>query len=192
MVVCLLMAIRSKRSRLASPNKQFERTVQTEMVAETHAIRAARNGEAGLLSELALRSKAHWGYSPEFIEACRAELSYCEEQLRSEDMCFGVLESAGRIVGFYALARQSAQVAELEALFVEPRDIGKGFGRLLIEDAKSVAAALGATLLTIQGDPNAERFYLAAGGVLSGTRESESIPGRFLPTFEVRLVDDQR
>jgi len=158
-----------------------------KMVAAAHTIRAARAGEAGLLSELALRSKAHWGYSPEFIEACRAELSYREEQLQSQHMRFFVLESAETIIGFYALALQSEKAVELEALFVEPRFIGKGFGRVLIEDAKSVAASLGATLLVIQGDPNAEHFYLAAGGVLSGTRESASIPGRFLPTFEVSL-----
>lgn len=159
-----------------------------KMVAEAPILRAARAGEAGVLSELALRSKAHWGYSPEFIEACRAELSYGEEQLRSEHMRFVVIESAGIVIGFYALAGQSGPVVELEALFVEPRFIGKGFGRLLIEDAKSAASAQGATLLIIQGDPNAERFYLAAGGVLSGTRESGSIPGRFLPTFEVSLT----
>jgi N-acetylglutamate synthase-like GNAT family acetyltransferase len=158
--------------------------------AAAHTIRAARAGEAGLLSELALRSKAHWGYSPEFIEACRAELSYREEQLQSKHMRFFVLERAEIVIGFYALALQSGQAAELEALFVEPRFIGKGFGRVLIEDAKSVAATLGATLLIIQGDPNAERFYLAAGGVLSGTRESGSIPGRFLPTFEISLTGD--
>jgi GNAT superfamily N-acetyltransferase len=160
----------------------------SKMVAAAHTIRAARAGEAGLLSELAVRSKAHWGYPPEFIEACRAELSYREEQLRSRHMRFFILENDGIVIGFYALALQSGQTVELEALFVEPRFIGQGFGRVLIEDAKSVASALGATLLIIQGDPNAERFYLAAGGVLSGTRESGSIPGRLLPTFEVRLT----
>src|SRR5688572_8465964 len=92
-----------------------------KMMVEAHTIRAARDSEAELLSELALRSKAHWGYSPEFIEACRAELSYREEQLRSKHMRFVVLESAGIVIGFYALARQSGQVVELEALFVEPR-----------------------------------------------------------------------
>jgi N-acetylglutamate synthase-like GNAT family acetyltransferase len=101
-----------------------------KMVAEAHTIRAARAGEAALLSELAVRSKAHWGYSHEFIEACRAELSYREEQLRSEHMRFVVLESCAIVIGFYALTLQSGQVIELEALFVEPRFIGKGFGRL--------------------------------------------------------------
>lgn len=154
---------------------------------EDHLIRPARAGEARLLSELALRSKAHWGYSSEFLEAVRAELSYSEKQLQSEQACFFVLETAGRPAGFYALAHQSGTEIELDSLFVEPEHIGKGFGRTLIEHAKSTAAKMGATTLIIQGDPNAERFYIAAGGVLTGTRESGSIPGRFLPTFAIEL-----
>ena len=154
---------------------------------ERHRLRPARAGESRLLSELALRSKAHWGYSPEFLEACRAELSYGEEQLQSEHMRFFVLESARGIVGFYALAHQSGTEFELDALFVEPALIGNGFGRLLVEHAKSVASAMGGTKLTIQGDPNAERFYVAVRGVLTGKKESGSIPGRFLPTFSINL-----
>jgi GNAT superfamily N-acetyltransferase len=150
-------------------------------------IRTAHPGEARLLGELALRSKAHWGYSSEFLAAVQAELSYNENQLRSERMRFFVLEHEGRPVGFYALARQSETQIELDALFVEPEYIGKGLGRQLIEHAKSVAAAMGATQLVIQGDPNAEHFYRAAGGVLTGTRESGSIPGRLLPTFAIEL-----
>ena len=157
-------------------------------ISETPYIRTARADEAKLLGDLALRSKAHWGYSPEFIEACRNELSYSEDEVQSEHMRFFVLVSASAVIGFYALTRQSRTEIELEALFVEPAFIGKGFGRLLVEHAKLVAANLGATKLIIQGDPNAEHFYLAAGGVLTGTRESDSIPGRFLPTFVVELV----
>lgn len=144
-----------------------------------------------MLSDLALRSKAHWGYSPEFLEACRYELSYGEEHLLAEDRRFFVLEHAESLIGFYALTQQSHTDVELAALFVEPACIGKGFGRLLIEHAKSVATTMGATRLTIQGDPNAERFYVAAGGVLTGKKESESIPGRFLPTFSINLAGDQ-
>lgn len=150
-------------------------------------IRPAHASEATALSELALRSKAHWGYSSEFLEAVRAELSYDEKQLRSERMRFFVLESAGRPVGFYALEHRSGPEVELDSLFVEPEHIGKGFGRSLIEHAKSVAATMGAAKLIIQGDPYAERFYLAAGAIRTGTRESGSIPGRFLPTFAIHL-----
>jgi N-acetylglutamate synthase-like GNAT family acetyltransferase len=154
---------------------------------ENHLIRPARASEARLISDLALRSKAHWGYSTEFMEAVRAELSYNEKQIQSEQARFFVLDQAGSAVGFYALAHQSGTDIELDALFVEPEYIGKGFGRVLIEHAKATAAKMGGTRLIIQGDPNAERFYLAAGGVVTGTRESSSIPGRFLPTFAIDL-----
>jgi GNAT superfamily N-acetyltransferase len=153
-------------------------------------IRAARVDEAGLLSDLALRSKAHWGYSPEFIERCREELTYDEEQLRSEDMRFFVVESDQRIVGFYALKLLGASEIELEAMFVEPSFIGLGFGRLLMEHAKLVGVELGAKQLIVQSDPYAERFYKAAGGVVTGTRESASIPGRYLPTLAIDLTAD--
>lgn len=83
-----------------------------KMASEAHTFRAARPSEAGLLSELALQSKAHWGYSAEFIAACRAELSYSEEQLRSKHMHFVVLESTGIVIAFYALARQSEKTME--------------------------------------------------------------------------------
>jgi GNAT superfamily N-acetyltransferase len=151
----------------------------------TDEIRPARVEEASLLSDLALRSKAYWGYSAEFIERCREELSYSEEQLLAEHMRFFVIESAQRIAGFYALERLSATEIELEALFVEPAFIGQGFGRLLMEHAKSVAAGMGARQVIIQSDPYAEHFYVAAGGVITGRRESASIPGRYLPTLAI-------
>ena len=157
-------------------------------MSEAESIRPARVDEAGLLSDLALRSKAHWGYSPEFIERCRAELSYSEEQLLAEHMRFFVLESAQRVVGFYALKQLSRIEIELEAMFVEPAFIGHGFGRLLMEHAKSIAAEMGAKQLIIQSDPYAARFYAAAGGVVTGTRESASIPGRYLPTLAIDLA----
>src|SRR5688572_15177157 len=131
-------------------------------------IRPARVEEARLLSDLALRSKAHWGYSAEFIEQCREELSYSEQQLRAEHMRFFVIESLQGVAGFYAVKRLSANEMELEAMFVEPASIGEGFGRLLIDHAKSVASAMGAKRLVIQSDPYAEHFYVAAGGVVVG------------------------
>jgi len=98
-----------------------------------------------------------------------------------------VAERNGEIAGFYALEKISANAFELEALFVEPEYIGSGVGRRLIQHALSIVAARSGTVLSIQGDPNAERFYLAAGAKLVGSRESESVPGRFLPLFEITI-----
>jgi hypothetical protein len=41
----------------------------------TIAIRRAQVDEAGLLSDLAFRSKAHWGYPPDWLELWRPELT---------------------------------------------------------------------------------------------------------------------
>ncbi|MEE8280742.1 MAG: GNAT family N-acetyltransferase [Gammaproteobacteria bacterium] len=149
--------------------------------------RAVAQGEAVAISSLAIRSKAHWGYSDEFMQACRAELTYSESQVHSSNYEFWVCEIESRMVGFYAIECRSPEEAELEALFVEPEFIGRGIGRTLIEHAKQKTAALGVSRLIIQGDPNATDFYEAAGGVYTGQRESTSIPGRFLPIFTISL-----
>lgn len=140
-----------------------------------------------MLSELAMRSKAHWGYSPSFMEACREELTYSGTQLGDADHTFAVAERAGQLAGFYALGKVSAAEVELEALFVEPAHIGSGVGRALMGHAVAEAARRGADTLVIQGDPNAAAFYKAAGCVRVGARESASIPGRMLPLYSLRL-----
>ena len=150
----------------------------------TCSIRLARPEEADLLSALAKRSKAYWGYPDEFMAACQAELTYTPEQIDAPQYTFCMCTTGG----FHALLQLTADTVELEALFVEPQHIGSGFGRKLIEHAQDHARQLGASSLVIQGDPNAEKFYLAAGAVHSGSRESNSIAGRQLPVFTISLT----
>lgn len=119
------------------------------------------------------------------MQACRAELTYREDDIRNGH--FYVAEVDQTVVGFYAIDPLSEHEVELDAMFVEPAYIGQGYGRALIEHAKSTAAGLGHSTMVIQGDPNAERFYRSAGGEITGTKESGSVPGRFLPTFAIAL-----
>ena len=150
-------------------------------------IRRAESSEAGRLSELALRSKAHWGYSEDFMRACTEELSYTPEEVAAG--CFHVLEDAGEVRGFYALIKISPTALELEAMFVEPGHIGRGYGRALMEHALGEARATEhIERLVIQADPNAISFYESAGARLIGERESDSIPGRTLPLFEIDVT----
>ena len=139
-----------------------------------------------LISDIAMRSKAYWGYSPEFMEACRVELTYSPSFLSEND--FFVVKDQQTIVGFYGLVKLSEMQIELEALFIEPDLIGRGLGRLLIEHAFVTAKASGAQEMIIQGDPNAAHFYTKIGGKLISEKESVSIPGRFLPLFSVDLM----
>jgi len=158
------------------------------MSGKSTTIRAARQTDAPELSVLAMRSKACWGYSREFMEACRAELTYDAAYLGEHEVY--VLESDGRLIGFYSLERLPGTALELGALFVEPGDIGKGHGRQLVEHALDKAREAGASTIVIKGDPNARGFYLAMGATLAGETESRSIPGRMLPVFQVPVRKD--
>lgn len=95
-------------------------------------IRPARGDEADHISALALRSKGYWGYSQEFLDACRDELTYTAEVCGSGDVV--VAESCGEVVGFFVL-HGTGPVGELDALFVDPSAIGSGLGRRLLTTA---------------------------------------------------------
>jgi len=154
-------------------------------------IRQARLEEASALSGLAQRSKAAWGYSDDFMRACRDELTVTAEEIEGA----WVLDIDGCIAGFYGLSEvvessgqdSEDQVAELDYLFVEPAQFRRGYGSQLFEHAKRFAAAQGFRTLVIQGDPNAAPFYLRGGAEPIGERTSASIPGRMLPLYEAAL-----
>ncbi|MEE4191742.1 MAG: GNAT family N-acetyltransferase [Halieaceae bacterium] len=143
--------------------------------------------EADALTALALRSKAHWGYSDDFMVACRDELTVTEQDLLAAHLSYRVLDVDASLRGFYCLQRLSDEQFELDALFVEPEHIGAGHGRELLAHAATLALARGGRRLLIQGDPHAEPFYRAAGATQVGTRPSGSIAGRELPLFELVL-----
>jgi len=153
-------------------------------------IRNAEGHEAAKLSSLAIRSKAYWGYTREFMEACREELTVTSDEINSANFQYVVAEYGTKIVGFYAIEHLASSEYELEALFVEPDYIGAGIGRALMNHAKKTVKEMGGRTLLIQGDPNAEKFYRASGGELVGERESASIPGRSLPVFKIELASE--
>ena len=160
--------------------------------------RTAEAEDAAVLSGLALRSKAVWGYSEDFMARCREELTLTPNQLEEDwGYLYEDADAAGSegVVGFVLVGRcsrdrlqqfpeaTSADSAfEVEALFVEPTRLGQGIGQRLFERAREHAARVApAGALWIQSDPNAEAFYLRCGAVRVGELESASVPGRWLP-----------
>lgn len=150
-------------------------------------IRDAIPEEARDISDLALRSKAVWGYSAEFMAVCRDELAVTAKDLKSAQLNHFVAERDSEMLGFYAIKKCSETDYELEALFVEPAHMGTGVGKSLLHHAKTIVQTMGGRALIIQSDPNAEGFYKAAGAELIGTRKSESIADRSLPLFRIGL-----
>ena len=61
-------------------------------------IRTAKAEENEALSGLAMRSKAHWNYDADFLEACRQDLTYTQQDI-SHHIVY-VIEEMGQVVGF--------------------------------------------------------------------------------------------
>ena len=146
-------------------------------------LRAALPAEVGALSELAMRSKAYWGYDAEFLEACRDELTFTATDVPR----IVVAESAGTLVGMYTVDGRPPH-GVLGNLWVDPSAIGSGIGRHLWTHAISSARTRGFAHLMIDADPNAEGFYLRMGAERIGESPSGSIPGRVLPLLQVNVL----
>jgi GNAT superfamily N-acetyltransferase len=148
------------------------------------SLRAARSDEATALTELCLRSKAHWGYDEAFITACRAELTVAPAIIAGP--FFHIATVDGERAGVAEIGSEDG-VWCLEKLFVDPRFMGLGLGRQLLDWAAKTAAAHGAASLEIAADPDAVPFYEHHGARRIGEEPSGSIPGRMLPLLELTL-----
>ncbi len=148
-------------------------------------IRGARQDECALLSDLAFRSKASWGYGEQFMEDCRDELTISGADIQNHQ--FFVLECDGAVIGFCSLHSGGARKGLLADMFVEPACLRAGHGRRLVEHAGSAARAHGWQSLLVEADPNARAFYLRCGGTQIGSVASGSIPGRRLPLIKIPL-----
>ncbi len=149
-------------------------------------LRHARPDELAALTALARRSKAHWGYSEAFMDACREALTVEPQLLLDGEVVLA--QGPEGPLGFYALGWLDERDVELDLLFIEPAAIGQGIGRRLVEHAKQAARARGRRRMIVQGDPHAEGFYRAMGGERAGERASASIQDRMLPVFVIDLT----
>lgn len=87
-------------------------------------LRTANDSDLAALSDLALRSKGHWGYDEAFLAACEDELTVTRDRLDDECVIVAV-DAAGSPVGFFALVMRPPG-AELNDLFVEDGSIHTG------------------------------------------------------------------
>jgi GNAT superfamily N-acetyltransferase len=148
-------------------------------------IRRARPQEAAFLTDLALRSKAVWGYDARFLARCTAVMRLDPALIAAWP--HHVAERGGRVLGFYGL-EPALEGVGLDSLFVAPEAIGQGIGRALWRHAVATARARGHPALVVASDPHAEGFYRRMGAVPAGARPSALAPGRLLPVLRFPLA----
>lgn len=157
----------------------------TEETTTRVTIRPALVEEAAVLSALALRAKAHWGYDEAFLALYRDELTVTPGEIAAHTVRVATL--ARQPCGFYQL-RGAGETATLNDLWVEPDAIGQGYGRALWQHAVATARERGFRALVLESDPHAEGFYRAMGAERIGSQPSTVIPGRELPLMRLALV----
>lgn len=156
------------------------------------SLRKALPKDAETLSALALRSKAHWGYSQAFMDQCKEELRVSALDIEKSSVDYTIGEIEGAIVGYMGVAQLAKNAYELDALFVDPAFFGKGIGRELLEHALESVCTHKDWSLIVQSDPNAANFYRACGGLKIGESESSSVAGRLLPLFRFKKCETER
>lgn len=148
-------------------------------------IERAKSSDGEILTEIALRSKAFWGYSNEQIESWREDLTVFPEMFEKYTISKYLVEN--QIAGFYILEEVNALTSNLKFLFISPDFIKKGIGYQLLQHAIVTSKTQGHTKMLVLSDPNAETFYAKHGFKVYAQMES-SVPGRFLPEMELQLT----
>ena len=148
-------------------------------------VRQALPDEAEDLTDLKMRSKAHWGYDQAFLDAWRPGHAITAETIERDEVYCAEIE--GVVAGMCRLCKVSETEAYLEDLFVEPAFIGTGIGALLWRYAVAVAGAMGAIVLDLTADPHARLFYEHMGAIVVGETPSPYREGRTAPRMRYEL-----
>ncbi|MCV9932073.1 GNAT family N-acetyltransferase [Flavobacterium sp. LS1R47] len=147
-------------------------------------IKEANSYDHEILTEITKKSKAFWGYSGEQIEVWSEFLTVSKEYIETNPVYNLIVED--KIIGYYSFFHESENTIKLDNLFVFPEFIGKGFGKVLLNDFLNRLKDIGVQKVVLNSEPNAEAFYTKFGFVKIGQIET-SIKDRFLPIMELNL-----
>ena len=136
------------------------------------------------LTELTIRSKSYWNYGKEQIEEWREELTITEKYIDENQIYKLIVDNS--LIGFYAYLPENETDIKLNYLFVEPKFIGKGYGKILMEDFLKRIENSEFKRVILDADPHAEKFYSRIGFRVIGKLKS-SIKDRFLPIMELKI-----
>lgn len=137
-----------------------------------------------ILTQITKKSKAYWGYSSEQIEIWSQFLTVSKEYIQKNSV-FNLVDN-DKIIAYYSFFHESENTIKLDNLFVLPEFIGKGFGKLLMDDFLIRIKNNNVEKVILNSEPNAEEFYSKLGFVKVGQIET-SIKDRYMPIMELLI-----
>ncbi|WP_395052663.1 GNAT family N-acetyltransferase [Flavobacterium sp.] len=137
-----------------------------------------------VLTSITKKSKAFWGYSAEQILKWNDSLTVSKEYIETYNVFKLITEDT--IIGYYSYFNIEKDTIKLDNLFILPEHIGKGFGKLLMNDFLNKLEKSETKKVQLHADPNAENFYLKLGFKKVGEFET-TIKNRFMPIMELDM-----
>ena len=153
-------------------------------------IRRAVPAESEMLTALAHAAKRHWNYPQDWIDSWKSDLTLTPGFIAAHEVFVVIIEDA--IAGCCALVVNERR-AELEHMWIDPRQMGRGIGRALFEYTTRRAGDLGFSELELSADPHAEPFYKRMGAKRIGDVPADMFgQPRVLPRMRVNLKTETR
>lgn len=137
-----------------------------------------------LLTTITKMSKAYWGFSDEILQEWEHLLTIAKDYIEKNKV-YKLIQN-DQIIGYYSYFSTDENTIKLDNIFILPEFIGKGFGKILMNDFLKNIKQLDINKVTLDAEPNAEKFYKTFGFETIGQLES-SIKDRYLPIMELQI-----
>lgn len=137
-----------------------------------------------ILTSITKKSKAYWGFSEDILKGWEHLLTVTKDYIEKNKVYKLILNE--EIIGYYSYSFTDEKTINLDNVFVLPEFIGKGFGKILMNDFLENTKQLDIDKITLDAEPNAENFYKTFGFETIGKLES-SIKDRYLPIMELQI-----
>lgn len=138
-----------------------------------------------ILTTITKKSKAYWGFSEDALKEWEHLLTVTKEYIEKNKV-FKLVQN-DQIIGYYSYFSNDKNTVKLDNIFILPEFIGKGFGKILMNDFLKNVRQSDINKITLDAEPNAENFYKTFGFKTIGQLET-SIKDRYLPIMELGIV----
>lgn len=136
------------------------------------------------LTNVAIRSKRHWGYSKEAMELWNVNLTITEEFIKSHTVIKATLEE--EIVGFFAL-EEIKPTTRIAQYWIDTPYMRKGYGSVMFKYLKEFLKQRGVEKVTLVLDPNGMNFFENKGAKILNKIEHK-VKNVFLYIVEVPIT----
>ena len=129
-------------------------------------ISIARECDCEALTSLTHASKAYWGFSAEQIKAWKQYLTITPKYITTHSV-YKLESQSNEIKGYYSYIKEEGFIL-LDNLFIAPKHIGEGLGRMLMNHFFEQMKIKKTNIIKLYSETKAERFYLKMGFETNG------------------------